>query len=114
MAEQASPPIRIRYVKDDGYRLIPANGAFGGPTPKGDVIIHFFVDHSEMPDVTELAQQEDQPPGTLQEIQPQNLGVRRAMQMGVVLNAQVARSIGHWLLAKSETILGPERVPPNA
>lgn len=35
--------IAYRYAKD--YRLVPANGSFGGITPRADIMIHFFEEY---------------------------------------------------------------------
>lgn len=111
MAEEAQTvQIPIWYEKEEGYRLVPANGIYGGVSPKGDVVIHFFMDHNAIPEKTYFEQVEGEVPGTasLTEVHPQNPGIVRKLQFGAVITAMEARSIGKWLMEKATQVLGPE------
>ena len=41
--------ITFRFKKDDNYRLIPVNGVWGGPTPRGDIKVDFFHESPSLP-----------------------------------------------------------------
>ncbi len=43
--------IGFRFEKDDGYRLVPVNSVWGGPTPRGDIKVDFFHESQPLPEV---------------------------------------------------------------
>ena len=42
--------ISIDWEYDKNYRMVPANGMWGGITPRGDLRIDFFVESMPIPD----------------------------------------------------------------
>ncbi len=99
--------ITYRYVQAAGYRRIPASGVWGGITPDGNIIANFFVDAPEIPlSITH----ELRAGGVLgEEIsrdyqQPDSPSIERSLEVGVVMSAERARSVGQWLLSKAEEL----------
>ena len=50
MKEDMKPkPIRFVSRGKDAVKLLPASGAMGGPTPTGDFVCYFYMEHLELP-----------------------------------------------------------------
>ena len=49
MVEKKQKTIQFIHQFSDDYRIVPANGAFGGISARGDLIMHFFLEHSKVP-----------------------------------------------------------------
>ncbi len=99
--------INFRYVKDDGYRIVPASGAHGGITPDRQVIAHLFVELSALP---ETVTQEATSDGKLAQPKaptPGDEGARwfeRRLTVGILMAPDKARSIGQWLIAQAARV----------
>lgn len=89
--------ITLYYEKNEYYRLLPATGAFGGPTPTGDIIIDFFVERQTHPDKIVL----ELDPSGPKEIKREGGKVTREVQVGILLRPDRAHSIGKWLIEKA-------------
>ena len=95
--------ITFHYEKDEDYRLIPVNGVWGGMTPRGDILTHFFHESYTLPKaVTHVVTSDGQLGEEVQRI-PKN-EIQRKVLVGMVLTAEQAESIGKWLLAKARNV----------
>ena len=91
--------IRFRFKMDDDYRLVPVNGVWGGPTPRGDIRVDFFHESQTLPEVIE---QEVTPEGALgKELGKRSPEIQRTVLVGIMLTAEQADSIGRWLQQKA-------------
>ena len=96
---ETSKKIGFRFKKDDNYRLVPVNGVWGGPTPRGDIMVDFFYESQSLP---EVIQQEVTPEGTLgKELVKRSTEIQRTVLVGIILTAEQADSIGRWLQQKA-------------
>jgi hypothetical protein len=94
--------VRIEFERSPNYRLIPADGAWGGPTPRGHILINFFVDVPASPlsvshplsEDGQLGPELDRSP-TPQENRPR---VSREFEVGVLLSPDDAEGVARWLL----------------
>jgi hypothetical protein len=107
--------VRIEFERSPNYRILPADGAWGGPTPRGHILINFFVDVPVAPlsvthSLTEegqLGPELDRSPAT-QENRPR---VSREFEVGVLLSPEDAEGVARWLLSQVEMLrgdLGPD------
>ena len=102
------PHVRIEFERSPNYRLVPADGAWGGPTPRGRIMVNFFVDVPTSPysvthalsDDGQLGQEVDRVPDTT-EGTPR---VHREFETGVLLSVDDAEGVAHWLLEQVEMI----------
>ncbi len=104
MPKEKAGPKKVRYVisKSRDYRLIAANGVWGGVTPRGDFLLNFIIDSNQHP---ESIVQEISPEGKLgdqierhpKEKQDEKL-LSRELQIGVVLSPRNAESIANFIL----------------
>lgn len=88
--------LKFRITKDEGYRVVPVNGAWGGVTPQGDVCMDVYHEAQELPD--ELTQ-EVSPDGSLGDVLQRSpeFGLRRNVWLGMVLTVEQADRMGRWL-----------------
>ena len=97
MSEQKQ--IKFKYVFPEDYNPTYANGAAGGISAHGEIIVNFFLERTPLPkDVTNLVN----PDGTLGgiiNVNPENLDelVIRYVATGIVLNEDSAKAIYTWL-----------------
>lgn len=94
----------IKYIFPDDYNPKYANGAWGGISPRGDLIVNFFLERMPLPtkETYEL-----RPEGNLgQRLNSDPEGIETTMirfiQSGLVLNLENAISIHQWLGNKIE------------
>lgn len=99
MSNEAHKPqqITLFYEKNENYRLLPATGAFGGPTPTGDIILEFFVERQTHPEKIIL----ELDPSGPKEIKREGGRLVREIQVGILLRPDRAHSIGKWLIEKA-------------
>lgn len=93
----------VKYKRAQDYRKIGATGAFGSLTPNGHVICEFYIEAPDYPEPFILEVKSD---GTGEEID--RAGVKsstRELQMGVVLRADVALSLGKLLIGQAENVM---------
>jgi len=86
----------IHYIKPENYKILNANGAWGGVTPRGDYLIHFYYEYVNPPEVetleisTEGVRRISRTPET-----PNN---RRDLIVGISLPLDHAEGIANWIL----------------
>jgi hypothetical protein len=100
----SKPPVEqatFKYVFEDTYNPIYANGAHGGPTPHGEIAINFFFERNPVPlsetfavspdgRVTEtLAREPALSPGTIEII--------RYVSTGVIMSRETAKRVYDFL-----------------
>lgn len=102
MKEKFDTTLDIEYQKATDYKLFPATGAWGGPTPQGEILCNFFVEHTAIPkSVTLTINKGVVQPGEASE--PSR--IVRELQTAVIMRPDIAKSIGEWLIRKAEEVL---------
>ena len=101
--------ITFRYEKHPDYRVIFANGAVGGTTPRGDIKFDLFIEYLEVPESTIHS---ITPDGIGPEIErnPPNLPFTRQSQAGVIMSPGQARALAYWLMGQVDTIEKKKKV----
>jgi len=89
--------VRFSYIVPDGFAPIYANGAYGGVTPRGELVIGFFQERYPQPktDLHPLT-----PEGQLGQAEQKAqsiVEVERHVVAGVILNEQAVRELQVWL-----------------
>lgn len=87
--------IKFAYKYDDDYRVVYTNGAHGGISPQGEVVMNLFMERLPVPDLERrLISDEglvgDPVPSSASE---QELEVVRHLSTGVVMNIESAKRI---------------------
>ncbi len=102
--------VRFLYSKPDDYKMIYANGAYGGITPRGDLICNFFLEYNDLPleEVAPLVggrveadkiQRVDRV-----EHKPTELVIRRDLKVGIIIPVHQISTIANWMLDKLKSV----------
>ncbi len=96
---QNNPKLKFKYVYADNYNPVYVNGAHGGLTPRGELVVNFYLERTGLP---EAIVHEIKPDGTLggeiaQEPADSMNSLVRFIESGIVLNAENARTLHAWL-----------------
>ena len=98
--------IRIEWEYDKDYRLVPANGMWGGITPRGDLRIEFFVEVVPTPSTGETALFNDGSGSSYEEQRkiPEKPTVVRKVQVGVMVPPHQIPSFMEWFKDKAQHV----------
>lgn len=93
------PEIRFTYVVGGDYAPVFVNGAHGGVSPRGEMVINFY---HERPSLPESITHELSPDGAIgREVQPDSDSVAntmvRSVDAGIIMTYDNARSFHLWL-----------------
>lgn len=103
-ASQKEPQkVDIIFSRAEGYRLIPATGAWGGVSPQGEIVFDFYVEQRQNPERMEVEIQK----GEIieKERYPHPQPIIRESQVGIVLRPDIAKSIGEFLIKYADKAL---------
>jgi hypothetical protein len=104
-------PIRFVSRGKDAVKLLPVSGAMGGPTPSGDFVCYFYMEHSEILAEVEQEVKDGQllQPKLDPNAQPTMI---RDFQVAIALNMNNAEGIAKWILssiAQLQTAIGQQQ-----
>jgi hypothetical protein len=103
---ESKPRIQFHYLKSAHFRVIHADGAWGGLTPDANVFINFF---SQRPPIPDLTVHEISADGSLgPEISDSGIskrGVVREIEAGVVLSLETTNALIQWLIEKRDALV---------
>ena len=93
------PEIKFKYLFNYGYNPSYVNGAQGGFSPRGEMVIHFYLERQPLP---ESISHEITPEGVIGRetvVEPDDLSnsMVRFIDTGVVMNYENARIFHAWL-----------------
>lgn len=99
--------VRIKYKFPEDYNPLYVNGAYGGPGPRGELVVNFYLERTPVPreetySVTQDGRLSDNPVSR----NPEDLQYQfiRFVQAGIVVNLQDAKRIHDWLGKHIETL----------
>ena len=104
-APQKEPhKMTIIFSRAEGYRRIPATGAWGGLSPQGEIVFDLYVEQRQNPERMEIEVQK----GKIIEKKryPDLEPFIRESQVGIVLRPEVAKSVGEFLIKYADLALG--------
>ena len=96
--------LTVKLKKDKDHRIYSVSGVWGGVTPQGMVYFDLFLEKPEAPDHTIITV--DETTGQKTESVPQTSDpcIERILLAGVTVRPEIARSIGQWLIEKSDEV----------
>ena len=102
--EEKNPQIEFVFEYAPDHRLVPANGAWGGMTPRGDVRIDFFVESQAIPEriVNEIDVKANAI-GKEIKLFPEKHFIRQ-IQVSVLMNPSALESLGLWVQERLEQL----------
>jgi len=97
--------VDLHYIKANSYRVIHADGVYGGATPHGYIILNFYSERAPIP---QKVTQELSATGKLgKEISRVGKGgIVREVEAGVTIDVTFAKSLIEWLQEKVNLIEG--------
>ena len=104
MAEESPPTsIDFHYIKSNSFRVVHADGVWGGPTPRGYLTMAFYSERHPIP---QKLTHELKPEGTLGDpiVRETKQGVVREVEVEVVLDLEMAKGMFEWLKEKIEAL----------
>ncbi|HYW74040.1 MAG TPA: hypothetical protein VE961_23660 [Pyrinomonadaceae bacterium] len=87
--------IAISYVKSNFFRVIHADGAWGGVSPHGDIHISFYSERAAIPDASKLTVSDKT--GAINEEHVATSEIVREVESDVVVDLNTAIRIRAWL-----------------
>ena len=96
---QSKPEVTFKYVVAPGYNPVYINGAHGGVSPRGEIMVNFYIERLPLPD---SITHEINPNGTIgnetaSEPADMKTTLVRHIDTGIVLTAENARMFHAWL-----------------
>jgi hypothetical protein len=107
--------VRFKYVFPDDYNTLYVNGAYGGVSPRGELVMNFYLERQPVPRWHENELGESGGIGEELSSEPPKdlLIIIRYIQAGVVMNLENARSVRDWLsshIASLEAMRPPQNL----
>jgi hypothetical protein len=101
--KQDPDEIAIEWEYDKDYRIVAANGMWGGITPRGDLRIEFFVESNSIPREAVFLKDES---GSYKERskRPEKPAVVRKIQIGVMVPGPQVKSFAEWFRDKAQKV----------
>lgn len=93
--------VKFDFIKSSLFRVVHADGIFGGMTPKGDIFMSFFSERFPIPTsvVHELKPSGELGPEVRSEREGRK-GLLREVEVGVYCDLEVAKAVHKWLAEK--------------
>jgi hypothetical protein len=114
--EDDKQSIKINYRSAQSYRVVHASGIHGGPLPSGEIFLSVFSERTNFPDSSVIQIEKDGSGFSGKEIVQIDKGLVREMEVGVLMNINVARALRQWLDEKIifiERAMDDPNVPKN-
>jgi len=103
MEIKKAPAVKIKFEKSPDHKTHPVSGVWGGATPQGDILCHFFVEHLAIQDTMEL--EFDLVSGKTIDKNPTDEKIYvREILTSLLVRPDIARSIGTWLTSKADAV----------
>ena len=97
--DSGSPEVQFHYIKSNHFRVIHADGAFGGVTARGYVQVAFYSERRAIPRVIGLVR--DAETGSLEEkVIDTREGWVREVEVDVLLDERTTEELVEWLQDK--------------
>ena len=105
-AEETTREVNVDYTEAPDYKTVYANGAYGGPSPQGDIVVDFYIERNKPYDGLILTVNAE---GQIVKEIPVNENAdapskifTREKQITVVMRPDIAHSVGKWLMEKAK------------
>lgn len=93
--------VTFKYKFADNYNPVYVNGAYGGVSSRGEIVVNFFLERLPLPNSVTHKVDENGIVGEIieKENKPKDLNVSsiRFVESGIVVNVETAKQIRDWL-----------------
>ena len=107
----AGPRVRFHYIKSNAFRVIHVDGVIGGPTPNGNLHASFFNERAPVPTMAEyeLSPVSENSAQLGKQIgRAGKDGFVREVEVGVMMNLDMAKKLHAWLGEQIASMTEPE------
>jgi hypothetical protein len=94
--QEKADKLRFHYIKSNHFRVIHADGAWGGLTPRLEIHMAVYSERPAIPDVIEQEINADQSLGSETAIHGRD-GVIREVEADLVMSFPTAKALHAWL-----------------
>lgn len=96
-AEQET--VKFKYIFSDDYNPVYVNGAYGGVTARGEIVVNFYLERHALPYSVTHSLEQGGAVGEQVAREPEDSArtLVRFVTNGIVLSAEHAKSIHAWL-----------------
>jgi hypothetical protein len=94
-----NPEFTFKYIFTYDYNPVYTNGAHGGVTPRGELVVNFYQERQPLPNAMTHELNSNGTIGREVAVEPDDLNrsLVRFVSNGVVVNYQTARELHFWL-----------------
>ncbi|MBJ6723300.1 hypothetical protein [Geomesophilobacter sediminis] len=93
------PEMTFKYIFTYDYNPVYVNGAHGGVSPRGELVMNFYLERQPLPNALGYEINQNGTIGAETTVEPEDLqrSLVRHVANGVVVNLQTARDLHFWL-----------------
>ena len=93
------PQITFKYIFTYDYNPLYVNGAHGGVSPRGELVVNFYLERPPLPNAISHEINQNGTIGSEASVEPRDLNASlvRYVSTGVVLSHQTARDLHSWI-----------------
>jgi hypothetical protein len=103
MSDSTPPTVKFHYIKSNLFRVVHADGAYGGLSPTGDIFFSLFSQRPPIPTLTVQGVKESGELGDeILENRTTRDGIVREMEVGITMRPEVAEGVVKFLQEKIE------------
>lgn len=92
--------IQFNFIKSSLFRVVHADGIFGGLTPSGGLFMSFYGERFPIPTAISHELKGTELGGEIMTEREGRIGIIREVEVGVQLDLRVAKSLVTWLQSK--------------
>lgn len=110
LKQEIPSKIKFNYIKSNQFRVVHADGVIGNGTPRNDLFIGFYSERIPLPDCLTYEVDEKGKLGNelLEEREIKSEGILREVEVGVVVDLNLAKALVLWLSNVIRQIEGNE------
>ena len=99
MSQNKKPELAFKYIFNYAYNPVYVNGAHGGISPRGELVMNFYLERPPLPQEIRHEINQNGTIGAVCGEEPQNLNnsMVRFVDNGVILNYESARNLHYWM-----------------
>lgn len=98
------PHIQFNYIKSSAFRVVHADGIYGGISPHGYVHFALYTERPTLPRTSVVPIDQNGFPSGAEAITETKGGLTREVEVDVVVNLTSLVSMHHWLGTKMEQL----------
>ena len=99
MSNGKKPELTFKYIYNYSYNPVYVNGAHGGLSPRGELVMNFYLERPPLPEEIRHEINQNGTIGNVTGEEPKDLNssMVRFIDNGVILNFESARNLYFWL-----------------